>query len=181
MLACGVLRLLHNTATTAFFIWVIAGGLDAYAGTYDAIGRRLGLEVGSADALALTAAGLVAWAAFASDRAGARLPARTGALGRHGRGRACDKATIIAANRSRVRSAGGASTRALLALAALAAFVALLASTSGWLLSAVALWLALAWLAAQPDPEPLPDGAALRRHPRRRRSHLQPRRRARPR
>src|SRR5688572_26922851 len=66
ILACAAIRLLHNTATTAFFIWVITGGLDAYAGTYDAIGRRLGVEIGSADALALTLAGLLAWAAFAS-------------------------------------------------------------------------------------------------------------------
>src|SRR5262245_5135566 len=66
MLACGAVRLLHNAATTAFFIWVIAGGLDAYAGTYDAIGRRIGVDVGTADALVLTAVGLLAWAAFAS-------------------------------------------------------------------------------------------------------------------
>src|SRR5215216_5102647 len=66
ILACSAIRLLHNTATTAFFIWVITGGLDAYAGTYDAIGRRVGVEIGSADALALTLAGLLAWAAFAS-------------------------------------------------------------------------------------------------------------------
>ena len=62
----GLLRLIHNTATTAFFIWVIAGGLDAYAGTYDALGRRLGLDVGTADALVLTAVGLVAWCMFAT-------------------------------------------------------------------------------------------------------------------
>jgi hypothetical protein len=66
MLACGAVRLLHNTATTAFFIWVVAGGLDAYAGTYDAIAGRIGIEVGTADALVLTAVGLLAWAAFAS-------------------------------------------------------------------------------------------------------------------
>ena len=66
ILACAAIRLLHNPATTAFFIWVITGGLDAYAGTYDAIGRRLGIEIGTADALALTLAGLLAWAAFAS-------------------------------------------------------------------------------------------------------------------
>ena len=66
MLACAAVRLVHNTATTAFFIWVITGGLDAYAGTYDAIGRRVGIEIGSADALALTLAGLLAWTAFAS-------------------------------------------------------------------------------------------------------------------
>ena len=66
LFACATVRLLHNAATTAFFIWVITGGLDAYAGTYDAVGRRIGIEVGSADALALTLAGLLAWAAFAS-------------------------------------------------------------------------------------------------------------------
>src|SRR5918994_237806 len=65
ILACAAIRLLHNAATTAFFIWVVTGGLDAYAGTYDAISRRLGIEVGTADALALTLLGLVAWAAFA--------------------------------------------------------------------------------------------------------------------
>src|SRR5215217_3294038 len=66
ILACAAIRLIHNAATTAFFIWVITGGLDAYAGTYDAIGRRLGIEVGTADALLLTLASLLAWAAFAS-------------------------------------------------------------------------------------------------------------------
>src|SRR5688500_10354890 len=65
-LARATVRLLHNAATTAFFIWVITGGLDAYAGTYDALGRRIGIEVGTADALALTLLGLLAWAAFAS-------------------------------------------------------------------------------------------------------------------
>src|ERR671916_196420 len=66
ILACAAIRLAHNAATTAFFVWVIAGGLDAYAGTYDAVGRRVGIEVGTADAVALTVAGLLAWAAFAS-------------------------------------------------------------------------------------------------------------------
>jgi hypothetical protein len=64
--ACALVRLLHNAATTAFFIWVIAGGLDAYAGTYDAIGRRIGIEVGTADAVVLTLVSLLVWAAFAS-------------------------------------------------------------------------------------------------------------------
>ena len=30
----------------AFFIWVIAGGLDAYAGSYDALAERVGFELG---------------------------------------------------------------------------------------------------------------------------------------
>ena len=45
---------------------MIAGGLDAYAGTYDAIGRRIGIEVGTADAVVLTLVSLLAWALFAS-------------------------------------------------------------------------------------------------------------------
>ena len=45
---------------------MIAGGLDAYAGTYDAIGRRIGIEVGTADAVVLTVVSLLVWAAFAS-------------------------------------------------------------------------------------------------------------------
>ena len=73
-----VLRLLHNAATTAFFIWVIAGGLDAYAGTYDALARRLGFEVGTADALVVTAVGLVVWAAFATTVQVLVYSARTG-------------------------------------------------------------------------------------------------------
>ena len=81
LLACATVRLLHNAATTAFFIWVITGGLDAYAGTYDAIGRRVGIEVGTADALALTLAGLLAWAALREHGAGAGVPARAAGVG----------------------------------------------------------------------------------------------------
>ena len=81
ILACAAIRLVHNTATTAFFIWVITGGLDAYAGTYDAIGRRLGLEIGSADALVLTA--VACWSGPPSRAPSrCRLPARPGPLGR---------------------------------------------------------------------------------------------------
>ncbi len=66
IVVCALLRILHNGLTTAFFILVITGGLDAYAGTYDAIGRRFGLDVGTADALVLTAVGLLVWGVFAS-------------------------------------------------------------------------------------------------------------------
>ena len=53
-LACGAVRLLHNTAATAFFSWVITGGLDAYAGGYDALAGRVGLDIDDRDALVLT-------------------------------------------------------------------------------------------------------------------------------
>jgi len=156
MLVCAAVRLVHNAATTAFFIWVITGGLDAYAGTYDAIGRRVGIEIGSADALALTLAGLLAWAAFASvvqvlvyrrglarwDELEAQLepapepPAATPAA--PSRGRRFDPRAV--------------------ALAACVAFVLLLVSTAWTLLAAVGLWLVVAWLVARPDREPLRAG-----------------------
>ena len=40
--------MLTNAIGTAFFIWVIAGGLDAYAGTYDNVAERLGFTLGEA-------------------------------------------------------------------------------------------------------------------------------------
>ena len=46
-------------------------------------------------------------------------------------------------------------------MAAGVAFALLLSSTAWLLLSAVALWLAIAWLAAKPDKEPLPTGLAF--------------------
>ncbi len=158
VLACAAIRLLHNAATTAFFIWVIAGGLDAYAGTYDALGRRVGLEVGTADALVLTAVGLVAWAAFASTVQ--VLVYRRGL--RQWPGQA--PSWIAAAPRHQGRTPAPKSRRfdpRAIALAAAIAFTLLLASTSWRLLSAVALWLAIAWVAARPDPEPLPTGLAF--------------------
>jgi hypothetical protein len=163
ILVCAAIRLLHNSATTAFFIWVITGGLDAYAGTYDAIGRRLGLEVGTADALALTAAGLLAWAAFASvvqvlvyrrglgrwdALAGAPdgAPAHSRRLDRHIGGK-------LDTSEGRRRFDPRAVT-----VAAAVAFSLLLAGTQWALLAAVSLWLIVAWLAARPDAEPVPAG-----------------------
>jgi hypothetical protein len=169
ILACAAIRLLHNAATTAFFIWVITGGLDAYAGTYDAIGRRLGIEIGSADALALTLAGLFAWAAFAStvqvliyrrglanwDRLASDEVVVDGAIG--GKRQLREAGAVAEAS-----AAGAARERRFdpraIALAAAVAFALLLASTQWALLAAVALWLALAWLAARPDRGPLKAG-----------------------
>jgi hypothetical protein len=165
IVVCAAIRILHNAATTAFFIWVITGGLDAYAGTYDAIGRRIGIEVGTADALALTAAGLLAWGAFASTiqvlvyRRGLR------------RWDHDEDARYVAVDYQRQRSERGEDVpeeapaehrgrfdpRAI-TLAAVVLFALLLASTEWLLLGAVALVLALAWAASRPDPEPLPTG-----------------------
>jgi hypothetical protein len=154
---CAVLRILHNSATTAFFIWVITGGLDAYAGTYDAIGRRFGLDVGTADALALTAAGLLVWGVFASVvqvlvyRRGLRSwpeddDARYvgGDIRRESTGRPTE-------HRRRFDPRAVTVTAVVL-------FAVLLASTEWIVLGAVALVLAAAWLISRPDREPLPTG-----------------------
>jgi hypothetical protein len=160
--ACAAVRLLHNTATTAFFIWVIAGGLDAYAGTYDAIGRRVGIEVGTADALALTVASLLAWAAFASTvqvlvyRHGLRT---WPALERQDRGEAPEAGGGDSWRKTqRILTTSRFDPR-MVTVSAAVVFVLLLASTEWLLLAAVAGWLAIAWLLSNPDPEPLPAGA----------------------
>jgi hypothetical protein len=158
ILACAAARLLHNTATTAFFIWVIAGGLDAYAGTYDAIGRRVGIEVGTADAVLLTGAGLLAWAAFAST---VQVLVYRRGLERW------DAAAAGPSSVSRAIRGEPGSHRSrrfdprAVAVAAAIAFTLLLASTSWPLLAAVALWLAIAWIAANPDRDPVPTGLVL--------------------
>jgi hypothetical protein len=162
ILACAGVRLLHNAATTAFFIWVITGGLDAYAGTYDAIGRRLGVEVGTADALALTLAGLLAWAAFASTVQ--VLVYRRGLAsweGLAGDEKSLDGEIGGQSTSSREAAPADAERRfdpRVVALAAAVAFALLLATTQWALLAAVGLWLTVAWGAARPDRQPLKAG-----------------------
>jgi len=156
ILACSAIRLLHNTVTTAFFIWIITGGLDAYAGTYDAVGRRLGVEIGSADALALTLAGLLAWAAFAS--AVQVVIYRRGLASWDGL--AADEPNVMHAIHAKdsVRPQERRFDPRAISLAAAVAFGLLLASTEWALLAAVALWLTVAWGAARPDKQPLRAG-----------------------
>ena len=159
--ACALVRLLHNAATTAFFIWVIAGGLDAYAGTYDAIGRRIGIEVGTADAVALTVASLIAWAAFASTvqvlvyRRGLRSwnDSNEGEPERRWWGN-------VAENATNPHHHGRFDPRAI-TLSAAVAFALLLGSTEWGFLTAMAAWLAAAWLAGRADPAPLKAGLAF--------------------
>jgi hypothetical protein len=150
ILACATVRLIHNAATTAFFIWVIAGGLDAYAGTYDAIGRRLGFEVGTADALLLTLASLLVWAAFASTVQ--VLVYRRG----------LEQWDILAADAPQAHPAQPREEKGtkrvarfdprLLTLIAVVAFVVLLASTEWVVLGVVAVALAFGWLIARGEP-----------------------------
>jgi hypothetical protein len=162
VLACAAIRLLHNTATTAFFIWIVTGGLDAYAGTYDSLAGRVGLDVGTADVLVLTGVGLLVWAAFASVvqvivyRRGLR-----------------DWDELARAETPHPAHAGGDETAAAppgrrrrfdpraVSLAAAIAFALLLTSTAWPLLAGVAIWLALAWALSRGDREPLATGLAF--------------------
>src|SRR5215210_1014702 len=157
-LVCSAGRLVHNALATAFFIWVILGGLDAYAGTYDELlGRLPFLPRGAGGALLVTAATTVAWTVVASavqvhvyrrglehwtERAG---PARS-------EGDAEDACTPAGRYRFDPRA---------VALAAAVAFVLLLAGTDWPLLAAVSAWLAVAWALARPDRQAIPAGLVL--------------------
>jgi hypothetical protein len=169
VLVCGAIRLVHNAATSAFFIWVITGGLDAYAGTYDALAGRVGLEIGTADALVVTTVGLVVWAAFASTvqvlvyrRGLARWEEASEIVDRE------EPAVAASAGRfdpaeppaSPAGRAGRFDPR-LVAAAAAVAFLLLLSGTDWPLLAAIAAWLALAWAFSRADSAPVATGLAL--------------------
>jgi hypothetical protein len=151
VLVCGAIRLIHNTVTTAFFIWVIAGGLDAYSGTYERLANRVGIALDSQGTLAITAVGLLVWAVFASTVQVAvyRRGLRTWSDEEdHGQPVADP---VPAAPRRRY------DPRAV-ALAAALAFALLLAGTDWLLLGGISLWLGLAWASARADRSVLPTG-----------------------
>lgn len=143
-IACGAVRLLHNTLATAFFIWVILGGLDAYAGSYDTLlGGLPLLPGGEAGALALTGAGLLFWAVFAS----------TVQVGVYRRGLAAWPPAAVPEVSGDGDAPVAAPRRALdpraAAVAGTVAFGLLVASTDWALLAGVCAWLALAAPAAR--------------------------------
>jgi hypothetical protein len=174
--ACALVRLLHNTATTAFFIWVIAGGLDAYAGTYDAIGRHVGIEIGTADAVVLTLLSLLAWAAFASTvqvlvyrrgllswglAGGAGERQQRGEAEREHAGESTRRWSEIVPENAPIPDHLGRFDPRWVTLSAAVAFALLLGSTEWVFLAAMAAWLVVVWLISKPDPEPLPAGLAF--------------------
>ncbi len=153
-LVCGAIRVLSNAAGLAFFVLVIAGGLDAYAGSYDAIAGRLGFTLGERGTLLLSLAGLLGWGAFASAiqvsfyRRGLRSwPAP-------GQAEAPAAPPPVELHRGRFDPR-------LVVLAGAVAFALLLASTEPLFLAAVAGWLGLAWAISKPDRRALPTGLAL--------------------
>jgi hypothetical protein len=156
MLVCGLLRLLHNTATTAFFIWVLLGGVDAYAGTYDSVLERIpGAPGGTAAALVITAVLLLGWAVFASvvqvlvyQRGLQRWP------------QVDEDHAEPEAEQADTPSRRRFDPRAVTA-AGVIAFALLIATTDWAVLAAITVWLAVAWAVCRPDLEPIPTGVVL--------------------
>ncbi len=153
-LACAAIRVLSNSAGTAFFIWVIAGGLDAYAGTYDALAERVGLSVSEGETLLLTGAGLLAWGAFASA-------VQVGVYRRGLRDWPAGGEEPVPAPVADDGPDRGRFDPRAVALAAAVAFGLLLSGTAWPLLGACAAWLVVAWLTCRPDASALPTGLVL--------------------
>jgi hypothetical protein len=158
MIACFAIRIVHYLVLTAALIWIVLGGLDAYAGSYDALTNWIGvLPEGERGALLVTATSQTIWAVFFSvvqvviyRRALNDWPA-TPDPGGH---------AVGAPDRESERGSARFDPRAITLAAALA--FALLLSGTGWtLLGGVSLWLIVAWLVSRPDPEAVPLGLAL--------------------
>ncbi len=152
-LACLAIRMLSNAAGLAFFVFVIAGGLDAYAGTYDALARRIGLSLSEEGAVIFSVAGLLAWGAFASWVQ----------VGFYRRGLASwpppgdaepPPPPVKEPHRGRF------DPRAV-AIAAAVSFGLLLSGTAWALLGAISAFLAVAWSLSRADRDAVPTGAAL--------------------
>ncbi len=147
------IRLLSNAVGIAFFVFVITGGLDAYAGAYENIAGRVGVELGERGTLVLTALGLVVWGVLASVvqvvvyRRGLRRWPSAAVDG----DAPPDEPTV-----HRGRFDARAAT-----LAAAVAFALLLTGTEWALLAAVATWLAVAIASARGDRRAWRTGLVL--------------------
>jgi len=165
---CAAIRAIDQALLTLFYIWIITGGVAAYAATYDAIAGRIpGVPDGPVAALAATALVLVAWTAFASVvqvlvyRAALRAwPAGADAGAAPLAGRRAVAAVAGAAGGQPAPSRPRYDPRAV-ALASVVAFCVLVATTAWLVLGAVAAWLAIAWATARADRAPLRAGLAL--------------------
>ena len=153
-LACAAIRVLSNAVGVAFFVFVIAGGLDAYAGTYENLAGLIGLEVGERGTVIVTVAGLFGWGAFASVvqvtvyRRGLRSWPSV------------PEADETTPPEPEPLHSGRFDPR-VIAVAAAVSFALLLAGTEWIVLAAVAAFLALAWVVSRPDRRAVPTGLAL--------------------
>lgn len=141
---------------TAFFIWVIIGGLGTYVGGYDwLLGTLPFLPQGQSGVLVLSIGSIVVWALFSTPiqvlvyrRGLRRWPADLGP--------APDARPPPREPAARRRLDPRAVT-----LAATVAWILLLAGTDWPLLVGVAAWLALAWVVARPERDFVPVGLAI--------------------
>jgi hypothetical protein len=156
--ACLLLRLVHYAVLTAFGIWLVLGGLDAFVRAYETTTGWLGfLPQGTTGALLVLVVTQVAQALFFSTvqvivyrRALRRWPTDASAA-----------AAPIEPAEAPAPAPAAHDPRAL-ALAALFAFAVLLAGTAPALLAGVGAWLAVATLVARPrDGQVVRVGAAL--------------------
>jgi hypothetical protein len=158
--ACAGMRLADQLVATAFYIWIILGGIGVYTGTYDALlGDLPVLPAGQTAALLATLAGLLTWTVFGSAVQVAVY--RRGLLG-------WPAAPVPAGAPAPDRAdAGGTTLRRprfdprAVAIAAVVAFAVLLVSTAWVVLGAVSAWLVLAWAVARGDRDPVRAGLAL--------------------
>jgi hypothetical protein len=156
ILACAAIRLAQTALFVAFFVFVLAGGLDAYTDSYDWFASWMPLlPEGTTAALIATGVSLVGWAAFASTvqvlvyrRGLHRWPPEPSQGFRD--------LPLDPPDNARRRF----DPRAV-ALAALVAFALLMASTAWALLAAMTVWLTLASLSARGDRDVVPLGAAI--------------------
>ena len=156
IVACFAIRLTHYVVITAALVWIVLGGLDAYAGSYDTLTGWLGiLPEGERGALIVTAVLNVGLAIFYSVTqvlvyrwALGRWPAVPSSVAAPAEGPAQD------------RGSERFDPRAI-TLAAAVAFALLLSGTWWALLASVAAWLALAWAVSRCDREALGLGLAL--------------------
>lgn len=156
VLVCMAVRFAYHALAYAFFIWVILGGIEAYAGTYDSLlGRIPGLPDGPTAALGATAIGLAAWGVFAST-----VQVQVYARGLHRwpqDGQPGPQAPPAQASGAEARPF---DPRAV-ALATLIGFAVLLAGTRTPVLAAAALWLGGAWLVTRAGASVLPATGVL--------------------
>jgi hypothetical protein len=155
VLLCGTIRFAHYTVLSALYIWVVLGGLDAYAGSYETLTGWLGLPQGEWAALTVVVAGNLLGAAVYSTiqvlvyRRALRGWSAAAAPAAHG-----------GADAAGWRPAGRFDPRAV-GLAATLATALLLSGTSWPLLLGVAAWLALAWAFSRADNGTVALGAGL--------------------
>jgi hypothetical protein len=154
--ACFAIRLAHYVVLTAALVWIVLGGLDAYAGSYDTLTNWLGvLPKGERGALIVTAVVNVVLAVFYSV---AQVLVYRWALSSWPA--AAAPAAALPASASEDRGSARFDPRAI-TLAAALAFVLLLSGTDWALLGSVAAFLALAWAVSRPDREALALGLGL--------------------